>query len=141
MKQTSSPLIRRLILCLTTLALAWVQTAGADLVGPYTPDANTLFLFHFDEPAGGTTTTNAGSKGRNAYSVDENPAATVPPTITAMLGAAEGTLPMRSVSALVSPTPRHRQHNKAGVLGGILTTTVNTTVNWGLRISRWTHLP
>jgi autotransporter-associated beta strand protein len=60
----------------------------ADLVGPYTPDANTLFLFHFNEPAGGTATLNVGSKGGNAYSVDQNPASATAPTITTMLGAA-----------------------------------------------------
>ena len=87
MKKTTSALIRFPGICLV-LAIALVQTAVADLVGPYTPDANTLFLFHFNEPAGATGTLNVGSKGGNAYAVDENPAATVPPTITTMLGAA-----------------------------------------------------
>ncbi len=70
---------------------ALVMTATlcqADLVGPYTPDANTLFLFHFSEAAGGSVTLNSGSKGGSAYSVDANPVSATPPTITAMLGAA-----------------------------------------------------
>src|SRR5580765_400120 len=84
MKKTTFPLIRPLAVCLA-LAIALVRTAVADLVGPYTPDANTLFLLHFDEAAGGTVTTNVGSKGGKFYSVDENPAALVPPTITTLL--------------------------------------------------------
>jgi len=68
------------------LAIALAQTAVADLVGPYTPDANSLFLFHFNEPAGGTATLNVGSKGGNAYSVDENPASATAPTVITMLG-------------------------------------------------------
>src|ERR1017187_3611242 len=60
----------------------------ADLTGPYTVDANTLYLFHFDEAAGGTLATNVGSKGGVSYSVNENPASATPPTVTTMLGAA-----------------------------------------------------
>lgn len=30
-----------------------LTSAQADLAGPYTADANTLYLFHFDEAAGG----------------------------------------------------------------------------------------
>lgn len=70
------------------LALALATTARADLVGPYTPDAHTLFLFHFDEPAGSAVTVNVGTKGGNAYSVDVNPVSATPPVITEMLGAA-----------------------------------------------------
>ena len=62
--------------------------ARADLVGPYTVDANTLYLFHFDEAAGGTLTTNVGVKGGVAYSVTEAAASTTPATVTTMLGAA-----------------------------------------------------
>jgi len=60
----------------------------ADLVGPYTADANTLFLLHFDEAAGGTVTTNLGSKAANFYSVTEATASATPATVTTMLGAA-----------------------------------------------------
>ncbi|HYG23225.1 MAG TPA: LamG-like jellyroll fold domain-containing protein [Verrucomicrobiae bacterium] len=63
----------------------------ADLVGPYTPDANTLFLFHFNEPAGSSATVNAGSKGGNSYTVQNDTAGTGqpnPPAVTDLLGAA-----------------------------------------------------
>ncbi len=62
-------------------------SAVADLVGPYTPDANTLFLLHFDEAAGGSVTTNLGTKGGNFYSVDETAASATPPVVTTQLGA------------------------------------------------------
>ncbi|HVM50448.1 MAG TPA: LamG-like jellyroll fold domain-containing protein [Candidatus Acidoferrum sp.] len=62
--------------------------AHANLVGPYTADANTLVLLHFDEAAGGTVTANVGSLGGNFYSVNEATASATPPTVTTMLGAA-----------------------------------------------------
>lgn len=77
----------KLFLCLLAVLLA-PRFALADLVGPYTVDANTLYLFHFDEAAGGTLTTNVGSKGGVAYSVNENPASATPPLVNTMLGAA-----------------------------------------------------
>lgn len=43
--------------------------AKADLVGPYTPDANTLYLFHFDEPAGVSVAANVGTRGGNVITV------------------------------------------------------------------------
>lgn len=76
------------VACLVALALTCVQPAKADLVGPYTPDANTLFLFHFDEAAGAIVTPNAGSKGGHAYAVDQNPASATAPAVNTMLGAA-----------------------------------------------------
>jgi alpha-L-rhamnosidase len=55
---------------------------------PYTPDASTLVLFHFDEPAGATaSTTNLGTMGGVAYSVNMTTASTNPPLTTAGLGA------------------------------------------------------
>jgi alpha-L-rhamnosidase len=57
---------------------------------PYTPDANTLFLFHFDEAAGGSVATNAGSVGGNAYSVNMSSASSTPPVVTTVVGAAAG---------------------------------------------------
>lgn len=60
----------------------------ADLVGPYAADGNTLFLFHFDEAAGGTATTNVGSKAGRAYSVNMSSASATPATVTTMFGAA-----------------------------------------------------
>ena len=77
----------KLLLCLLTAALV-SRLALADLVGPYTPDANTLFLLHFDEAAGGTVTANAGIKGGNFYSCNLSAASATPPTVTTMLGAA-----------------------------------------------------
>lgn len=62
--------------------------AHADLVGPYTADANTLVLLHFDEAAGGSVIANAGSLGGNFYSVNETSASTTPPTVSTLLGAA-----------------------------------------------------
>jgi len=76
----------KILVCILLTALA-PRFALADMVGPYTPDANTLFLFHFDEAAGGTVTTNNGSKTGNSYSVNEATASTTPPPVTTMLGA------------------------------------------------------
>jgi len=59
----------------------------AAVVGPYTPDANTLVLLHLDEAAGGSVTTNVGSLGGNLYSVNYASATAVPPLVTTMLGA------------------------------------------------------
>jgi len=77
----------KILVCILLAALV-PRFALADMVGPYTPDANTLYLFHFDEAAGGTVTVNSGSKGGNSYSVNEATATTTPPTVTTMLGAA-----------------------------------------------------
>jgi len=60
-------------------------------LSPYTPDANTLVLFHFNEAAGGSVTTNKGTLGGNAYSVNTSTATTTPPTVTDVLGAAGST--------------------------------------------------
>ncbi|HTV61279.1 MAG TPA: alpha-L-rhamnosidase C-terminal domain-containing protein [Verrucomicrobiae bacterium] len=57
---------------------------------PYTADANTLFLFHLDEP-GGSVTTNAGLLGGNAYTVNQDPGSTNPPEVTGVLGSASYT--------------------------------------------------
>lgn len=53
----------------------------------YTPDGNTLFLFHLDEPVGATQATNSGLIGGSAFSVNMSTASTNPPFATAMLGA------------------------------------------------------
>ena len=70
------------------LALFAAQFSRADIVGNYTADANTLFLLHFDEAAGGTFTTNNGSKAGKYYSVNEAVASATPATVTTMLGGA-----------------------------------------------------
>jgi autotransporter-associated beta strand protein len=77
-------LIRRTILLFTAIA---PSVASAVIVAPYTPDANTLHLYHFDEVAGGTSVANSGSIGGNAYSVNEATASATPPTVTTVLGA------------------------------------------------------
>ena len=84
----SSPLVILRALALLLAVVFAPIFARADLVGPYTADANTLFLFHFDEAAGGTVTTNRGSKAGNSYSVTEAAASATPATVTTMLGAA-----------------------------------------------------
>ena len=54
---------------------------------PHVVDTNTLFLFHLNEAAGGSVTTNVGIDGGNAYSVNEIPASANPPVVTSVLGA------------------------------------------------------
>ena len=84
----SSPLATLRALALL-LAVVFVPIfARADLTGPYTTDANTLYLFHFDEASGGTLTANVGSRGGVSYSVNELVASATPATVTTMLGAA-----------------------------------------------------
>ena len=56
----------KILVCLLLAALA-PRFAMANLTGPYTADANTLFLFHFDEAAGGSVTTNAKSSRASNY--------------------------------------------------------------------------
>ena len=68
------------------------QLASAVIVGPYTVDTNTLFLFHFDEAAGTGVTTNIGLKGGSAYTVTNltsgSTGLSTVPTVTTMLGVA-----------------------------------------------------
>src|SRR5215471_1391073 len=74
--------------CVVVLTLnCWISQLAAAPT-PYTWDANTLFLFHFDEPAGSSVTTNAGSQEGNAYSVNMTTASSTPPVVTTVLGAA-----------------------------------------------------
>jgi autotransporter-associated beta strand protein len=68
--------------------------AAAALVefGPYTADAHTLLLFHFDEPAGAVAATNAGTLSaspgdRRAFAVNQASATATPPTVNTILGA------------------------------------------------------
>jgi autotransporter-associated beta strand protein len=77
--------IFKLSLCLLLAALL-PRFVFAALVGPYTPDANTLVLLHLDEAAGGSVTANAGSLGQNFFSVDYASASATPPLVTTMLG-------------------------------------------------------
>ena len=81
--------IRRSLALFTALLPAM---ASAIVVGPYTPDANTVFLFHLDEAALATTTVNANgtiAAGTNAvtFRTNANNAANAP-LDTTILGAA-----------------------------------------------------
>ena len=58
-----------------TVAMLVPRLASALVVGPYTPDANTVFLFHLDEPAGSLIATNAAGSlaaGTNAVAFKQN---------------------------------------------------------------------
>jgi hypothetical protein len=64
------------------------QVYGPPPLQPYAADANTLCLFHLDEAAGSSATTNWGSLGGTAYSVSTATAVAVPPVVTNVLGGA-----------------------------------------------------
>jgi len=72
-------------LCLLPAILV-PQFAHGALAGPYTADANTLFLLHMDEPAGGSVTTNAGSLGGKFITVNFSATGNPLPAVTTMLG-------------------------------------------------------
>jgi hypothetical protein len=61
-----------------------LPTARAELRPPYTADAHTVHLYHFDEVAGGSATANAGSAAGSAYTMDVNPVAGA--VVTSVLG-------------------------------------------------------
>ncbi|RYD40148.1 MAG: hypothetical protein EOP85_14740, partial [Verrucomicrobiaceae bacterium] len=42
-------------------------------ISPYTADADTSYLYHFDEASGASSAANAGTTGVAALSVDGNP--------------------------------------------------------------------
>jgi autotransporter-associated beta strand protein len=77
----------RLYICLL-LSVIIPRLAVGDLVGPYTADANTIFLSHFDESAGSSGFASAGTKGGNFYSVNNGTQANdaTPPVITTIAG-------------------------------------------------------
>jgi len=79
--------ILRLFFCVV-LATVVPKFASAALVGPYTADANTPFLVHFDGAAGSSAAINNGTKAGNFYSCDEATGTATPPTVTTMLGSA-----------------------------------------------------
>ena len=79
---------RRLTLLLATVCIPCGVTR-ANIVGPYSTDANTLYLFHFDEPAGSSVTTNVGLQGGNCITVTNlttGNGLALPPVSTNMLG-------------------------------------------------------
>jgi len=71
-------------LLLATLAPRW---ALANLTGPYTADANTLILLHFDQASGTTTVTNPGTFGHNFISTTIYPGSASGYAATNLLGA------------------------------------------------------
>ncbi len=75
----------------TVLFLFAACPAAHALVSPYTADANTVYLYHLNEAAGGTVATNAGSAGLNAIAFNGNPSTaaggTDQPVDTTILGA------------------------------------------------------
>lgn len=76
---------------LLTLSGTLAVTAAA-AVAPYTPDVNTVYLFHFDEPAAGSVATNSMSvPGANLVAFDGNNFAgdgVNQPAVTTVLGSA-----------------------------------------------------
>lgn len=72
------------LVCLTTVLLCG-RTTLASITGPYSADANTVHLYHFDEAAGATSTPNAGTAGNSAHAW--NGSGGSPATPTDMLGA------------------------------------------------------
>ncbi len=92
-KSILSAAARRSALLLTAVFLPCLL-ARADLRGPYTNDVNTLFLVHFDEPAGGSVATNIGAKSGNFITVTNTTSGNglaTPPAVTTMLGYASYT--------------------------------------------------
>src|SRR6267142_1578013 len=77
-----------LVQCCLLLTLHFWSFSLQAAPSPYSWDANTLFLFHFDEPAGASAATNAGSLEGNACSVNMTTASSTPPVVTTVLGAA-----------------------------------------------------
>ena len=83
-KQPFPGLVRCLLLFTFQFGIFSVQAAPS----PYTWDANTLFLFHFDELAGASVATNGGTLQGNSYSVNMTTASSSPPLVTTVLGTA-----------------------------------------------------
>jgi autotransporter-associated beta strand protein len=104
------------------LAILLPPGVFADLAGPYTPDANTLVLLHFDEAAGGSAAVNAGSLGGSFYTVNEASASSTPAAVTTMLGGAGFVSGATNFnSCLTNPTAGYLagyDYNKSGAYQG-----------------------
>jgi autotransporter-associated beta strand protein len=74
-------------LFVSLISMCLANLSFADLVGNYTADANTLFLLHFDGPAGTSVVTNYGTKGGFFYTVNITSQTASNPAVTTMLGA------------------------------------------------------
>src|ERR1700733_1933175 len=88
MKIIFTTAVRRTALLLAVLFTPLLTRAA---IGPDTADANTTFLFHFDEAAGGSVTTNYGTVGGKAFtvSIGTNVLSSIGTTnVTTMLGGA-----------------------------------------------------
>jgi autotransporter-associated beta strand protein len=118
-KSILSAAARRSALLLTAVFLPCLL-ARAAIVGPYTTDANTLYLFHFDEAAGGSVTTNVGTKGGNCITVTNdasyNGLSGNLPAFTNMLGKASYTGFGNCVSGTNTVDPSLQPTN-VGLLG------------------------
>ena len=85
---------QRGLLCALVALSLWLVASLAVLAAPapYAPDANTVFLFHLDEPPGASVATNSATltAGTNLISFDGNPYAgdsTDQSPVTTVLGA------------------------------------------------------
>jgi hypothetical protein len=109
------------------LTILLPRFALANLVGPYTPDANTLVLLHLDEAAGGSVTANVGSLGGNFYSVNEATASATPPTVTTMLGGSGYVNGLTNFhNCMTNPTTGYLfgyDYNKSGAYDGDVSST------------------
>ncbi len=81
-----------LVVCLAATAVSSASAVSGALL-PYTADAATLHLYHFDEAAGTSIASNSGSVGGNALTVQESAttlgsSASSTGVVTTMLGAA-----------------------------------------------------
>jgi hypothetical protein len=80
------PRCRQQFAMIIALLMIAPTTARAIIVGPYTADANTVFLFHLDESSGNSVTANAGTAGNVAIAYDGNPIANPATAIGTVLG-------------------------------------------------------
>jgi fibronectin-binding autotransporter adhesin len=92
MKNCLSPVLNHpFVASLVAAALLAGITASHAAILPYTPDANTTFLFHLDGALGTSVCTNIGTVGGNSYTVlnTTSGAGSATPTVqTTMLGTA-----------------------------------------------------
>ena len=74
------------ILACTLITFAAAPASFGSIVGPYVPDANTIFLLHLDETSGGITTN--GVPGSASFIATANPSAATPRNpLSGLLGA------------------------------------------------------
>src|SRR5262245_58410832 len=79
---------RRILTAFLVVTLLTLSMARASIVAPYTPDANTIFLLHLDEPGTEGIATNAVA-GAASFIAAANPSAATPRNpLPGLLGAA-----------------------------------------------------